>query len=79
VELPVVCGCSSFKPEVGPSGFSIFIELQKSLIFYELTRYFRKHRCQKQDTGINIGQNRFLYQKYIMKNWRRKLGWNQKN
>jgi hypothetical protein len=47
VELPVVCGRSSFKPEVGPSGFSIFIELQKSLIFYELTRYFRKHRCQK--------------------------------
>jgi hypothetical protein len=47
VELPVVCGRSSFKPEVAASGFSFFNELQKSLIFYKLTRYFLKRSLPK--------------------------------
>jgi hypothetical protein len=47
LELPVVCGRSSFKPEVGPSGFSFLIDLQKPLIIYKLTRYFLKTPLSK--------------------------------
>jgi len=64
VELPVVCGRSSFKPEVAASGFSFFIELKKSLIFYELTRYFliiplsknTLHEYAAGRTGFNANQ-----------------------
>jgi hypothetical protein len=75
LELPVVCGRSSLKPEVAASGFSIFIELQKSLTFYKLTRYFLKTPLSKRRyKSTHRAQPVSMPIKFCERRWRIKTG-----
>ena len=74
LELPVVCGRSSFKPEVGPSGFFIFIEL-KLVNLLQADKIFSKNTVVKNtiqesaSDGTGFNANQILWKKLVKNIW----------
>ena len=63
LELPVVCGSSSLKPEVASSGFSFFVLLN------EIAKLLQEHKIFLKDAIVNSTTVKRQYKK--SKDWKR--------